>query len=90
MTLAGHSLAHLPQPTQRPMSTWAAMPRATAIAPRGHTFTQQPQATQASPSTKALRAARFVFSNRHTAFLSRAESPPLIVPHYVPSVSALP
>ena len=86
MTLVGHSLAHLPQPTQRP----TAMPRATAMAPRGHTFTQQPQATQASPSTKALRAARFVFSNRHTAFLSRAESPPLIVPHYMPSAPALP
>ena len=68
MTLAGHSLAHLPQPTQRSASTVAAMPLTTEMAPRGHTLTQQPQATQALCSTKALRAALLLFSNRHTAF----------------------
>ena len=55
MTVAGHSLAHLPQPTQRLSSTRAAIPFTTAMAPRGHTFTQQPQATQSSVDTKALR-----------------------------------
>ena len=55
MTLAGHSRAHFPQPTHAAALTWAATPRMTAMAPRGHTFTQQPQATQADVSTTALR-----------------------------------
>ena len=62
MMVAGHSLAHLPQPTQRPSSTRAAIPFTTAMAPRGHTFTQQPQATQSSVDTKALRRFLSVFS----------------------------
>ena len=55
MTVAGHSRAHLPQPTQRSWSTRAAMPFTTAMAPRGHTLTQQPQATQSSVDTTPLR-----------------------------------
>ena len=59
MTEAGHSLAHLPQPTHLPSSTCARIPRTTAMAWRGHTFTQQPQATQALSSTAATR--RFLY-----------------------------
>ena len=46
MTLAGHSLAHFPQPTHLLPSTWAATPLTTWIADSGQTFAQQPQATQ--------------------------------------------
>ena len=55
MTLAGHSLAHFPQPTHFSCRTWAVMPRTTSMACSGQTFTQQPQATQADGSTTALR-----------------------------------
>lgn len=55
MTDAGHSLAHFPQPTHFLGSTFAATPLKTEIAPKGHTLTQQPQATQEAASTKALR-----------------------------------
>ena len=55
MTLAGHSLAHLPQPTHLSCRTWAITPRTISMACRGQTFTQQPQATQADGSTTALR-----------------------------------
>lgn len=55
MTLAGHSPAHLPQPTHRSRSTRAAIPRTIPTAPTGQTFTQHPQATQAPASTSALR-----------------------------------
>ena len=62
MTLAGHSLLHLPQPTQRDVSTLANMPLHTSIADSGQTLTQQPQATHASSSTQALRF--FCFASR--------------------------
>ena len=55
MTLAGHSLAHLPQPTHFSPLTWAMMPRTISMACKGQTLTQQPQATQAACSTTALR-----------------------------------
>lgn len=55
MTLAGHSLAHLPQPMHLSLSTRAAMPRTTDMARIGHTLTQQPQATHESASTRARR-----------------------------------
>lgn len=55
ITVAGHSRAQMPQPTQRTGSTWAVMPFAIRIAALGQTFTQQPQATQWEASTKALR-----------------------------------
>lgn len=45
---AGHSPAHFPHPTQRASSTRAQIPLYTVIACRGHTFTQQPQATQSA------------------------------------------
>ena len=84
MMVAGHSLAHLPQPTQRPSSTCAAMPFTTAMAPRGHTLTQQPQATQ------ALRAALLCLSNHHTAFLFRLGSNARLYLHYICSAPSLP
>lgn len=62
MTLAGHSLLHLPQPTQRDVSTLANMPLHTSIADSGQTLTQQPQATHTSSSTQALRF--FCFASR--------------------------
>ena len=90
MMVAGHSLAHLPQPTQRPSSTCAAMPFTTAMAPRGHTLTQQPQATQALRSTTALRAALLCLSNHHTAFLFRLGSNARLYLHYICSAPSLP
>lgn len=54
ITLAGHSLAHLPQPTHLSLSICAATPRTISMAPSGQTLTQQPQATQAARSTTAL------------------------------------
>ncbi len=57
MTDAGHSLAHLPQPTHLSALTTALTPRQTWIADSGHTFAQQPQATQAASFTTALRFA---------------------------------
>jgi len=51
MTLAGHSFAHLPQPTHFPMSTWAMIPWKIWMASMGQTLAQQPQATQLFWST---------------------------------------
>lgn len=45
MTEAGHSFAHLPQPTHCSSLTAARIPRQIWMADSGHTFTQQPQAT---------------------------------------------
>lgn len=58
MTDAGHSLAHLPQPTHFSVSTFADMPLHTWIADRGQTLTQHPQATQLFWSTHAFRVFR--------------------------------
>ena len=55
MTEAGHSFAHFPQPTHRSALTAARIPCQIWMADRGHTFTQQPQATQVFLSTTALR-----------------------------------
>lgn len=54
MTLAGHSFAHLPQPTHFPMSTRAMIPWKIWMASMGQTLAQQPQATQLFWSTKAF------------------------------------
>ena len=52
---AGHSFAHLPQPTQTVGSIFARIPFQISIAFLGQTLTQQPQATQSSVWTKAFR-----------------------------------
>ena len=49
----GHSLAQRPQPTQRSASTCAKQPCQMAMAPRGHTSAQLPQATHVSRRTTA-------------------------------------
>ena len=65
MTLAGHSSAHFPQPTHLSEFTRAVMPRITSIALRGHTFAQQPHATQSSSVTIAFRFFFTVFFISH-------------------------
>ena len=54
ITDAGHSLAHLPQPTH--LSSWicACRPWLISRAPMGQTFTQHPQATQSWRATNAF------------------------------------
>ena len=53
--VAGHSAAHLPQPTHRSASTRAVIPFQIRMAERGQTRTQQPQATQSAPIFAVLR-----------------------------------
>lgn len=77
MTEAGHSRAHLPQPTHFSASTFAATPRRTEMAPKGHTFTQHPQATQSRSSTTAFRRLR--------CLVSINALPNLMVPLYAPA-----
>ena len=55
ITLAGHSRAHFPQPTHFSSLTRAVNPCTISMERNGHTFTQQPQATQCASSTIALR-----------------------------------
>jgi hypothetical protein len=54
MMLAGHSLVHIPHPTQRSLSMTAWMPFGMVIAFRGQTFIQHPQATQSWILTTAF------------------------------------
>ena len=49
MTAAGHTFAHLPQPTHFSSSTWAETPHLIWIASFGQTGTQVPQATHSLP-----------------------------------------
>lgn len=60
MTDAGHSLAHLPQPTHFFQSTTAWIPLQTVIAPKGQTLAQHPHATHRFLSTSAVL--RFLFT----------------------------
>ena len=55
MTDAGHSFAHLPHPTHLVSSMIALIPLKIVIAPKGHIFKQQPQATHRFSSTCAFR-----------------------------------
>jgi hypothetical protein len=53
MLLAGHSFAQVLQPTHFSASTFATVPLSIAIAFKGQTFAQQPQATHSLLATTA-------------------------------------
>lgn len=55
ITDAGHSREHFPQPIHASRFIFATIPFQISIASRGHTFLQQPHATQLSSSTNAFR-----------------------------------
>lgn len=54
ITDAGHSFAHLPHPIHAFISIFAIIPFQISMAFLGHTFRQQPQATQSPVLTKAF------------------------------------
>ena len=64
ITDAGHSLAHMPQPTQTDKSTTAKIPFGTETAALGHTLAQQPHPTQ-----RAVLTIAFLFINSLLKFV---------------------